>query len=102
MTALWIGVVFSQPRTATPSSSDGSRPSVLKLTGRGIVNGLRTVGRLRAMRRLHRAAVRGLAGSAAAARRRRACVDEVGWIVLYGDSKLFQRARKVMMPRTGS
>jgi hypothetical protein len=35
MTALWIGVVFSQPRTAMPSSSDGSRPSVLKLTGAG-------------------------------------------------------------------
>jgi hypothetical protein len=37
MTALWIGVVFSKPRTATPSSSDGSRPSVSKGRARIVV-----------------------------------------------------------------
>ena len=35
MTALWIAVVFSKPRTSTPSSSDGSRPSESKATGAG-------------------------------------------------------------------
>ena len=38
MTALWIGVVLSKPRTATPSRSDGSRPSVSNVDGRGIVD----------------------------------------------------------------
>ena len=41
MTALWIGVVASKPRTRMPSMSDGSRPSVSKATGLRIVFGLR-------------------------------------------------------------
>src|SRR5918995_1888950 len=35
ITALWIGVVISKPRTATPSSSDGSRLNELNGIGAG-------------------------------------------------------------------
>ena len=41
MTALWIGVVAENPRMRMPSMSDGSRPSVSKPTGLGIVFRLR-------------------------------------------------------------
>ena len=52
MTALWIGVVASKPRTRMPSSSDGSRPSVSNATGLRIVFGLRPRdGRARGRRR---------------------------------------------------
>jgi hypothetical protein len=35
MTALWIGVVAENPRIRMPSISEGSSPSVSKVTGFG-------------------------------------------------------------------